>query len=151
MNSVQMLHNGALEQFRTARRRATVERILAWLRRRSADLLCYRQVRDRLRSQASRQLGVQEIPLEAIVGSVERCSDYTRAFMPLKDSDQRRWMRVMEAAMAALDLPPIHAYRVGDIYFVVDGHHRVSVARLRGLTHIAARVVDVQTRTELEP
>jgi hypothetical protein len=108
-------------------------------------------VRDRLRSQASRPLGVREIPLEAIAGSVERCSDYTREFMPLKDSDQRRWMRVMEAVTAALDLPPIRAYRVGEIYFVVDGHHRVSVARLRGLTHIAARVVDVQTRTELEP
>jgi ParB-like chromosome segregation protein Spo0J len=69
--------------------------------------------------------------------------------MPLKDSDQRRWVRVMEAAMAALDLPPIRAYRVGDIYFVADGHHRVSVARLRGQDHIVAAVIDVPVETML--
>ncbi len=145
------LHNNSIIQFQSARRRATIERILAWLRNRSADLLCFEQVRDRLVAQTIKKLGTREIPLEAIVGSVQRCSDYTREFMPLKDSDQRRWTRVMEAAVAALDLPPIHAYRVGEVYFVSDGHHRVSVARQRGLDHIAAMVTEVQTREALEP
>ena len=150
MGPIDELHTKTINQFRSARRRAGIERFMAWLRGHSADLLCYGQVRDRLAPQASRRLGIREIPLEAIVGSVERCADYTRGFMPRKDSDQHRWTRVMDAG-AARDLPPIRAYRVGEIYFVVDGHHRVSVARQRGLTYIAAVVVDVQTETHLEP
>jgi hypothetical protein len=63
--------------------------------------------------------------------------------MPLKDSDQGRWTRIMKAARGAQELPPIRAYRVGEIYYVVDGHHRVSVARQRGLRQIAAYVVEV--------
>ena len=144
------LDNNAIHKFQSARRRATMERILAFLRNRSADLLCFEQVRDRLVARTSKKLGIQEIPLGAIVGSVQRCSDYTRDFMPLKDSDQRRWTRVMAAAAEALDLPPIRAYRLGDVYFVADGHHRVSVARQRGLDHITAIVTEVQTRKVLD-
>jgi uncharacterized ParB-like nuclease family protein len=135
----------AISRFRQARRRATIERFLARLVGRSALVLCYEQVRDHLRPTASRSLGIQEIPLQSVVGSVERCSDYTQGFMPLKDSDQRRWASVMEAATAAVKLPPIKVYRVSTAHFVVDGHHRVSVARQRGATHIQARVVDVST------
>jgi uncharacterized ParB-like nuclease family protein len=138
------VHETVFDQFRRARRRADVERILAWLRKRSADLLCYEQVRDRRLPRGTRELGIQEIPVESIVGSVGRCSDYTREFMPLKDSDRLRWTRVMEAATSALELPPISAYRVGEIYYVADGHHRVSVARERGQDFIAAMVVEIQ-------
>ena len=133
-----------LDQFRHARRRAGIERFLAWLRRRSAALLCYEEMRDGQVPRRVRELGVQEIPLESVVGSVGRCSDYTRGFMPLKDNDRLRWTRVMEAARSALDLPPIRAYRVGETYFVADGHHRVSVARERGQRFITAKVVDIQ-------
>ena len=138
------VHDSAIDHFTSARRRAVVERFLAWLGKRSAALLCFEEVRDRRVPRDSRELGIQEIPLGSVVGSVGRCSDYTRGFMPLKDHDRLRWTRVMEAAMSALDLPPIRAYRVGETYYVADGHHRVSVARERGQAFIAAMVVDIQ-------
>jgi uncharacterized ParB-like nuclease family protein len=140
-----MNEHSAIQNFYRARRRAGFERLLAWLRGRPADLVCFRQVRDRVAPEASRRHGIQEIPLEAIVGSLGRCDDYTREFMPLKDSDRERWAGVMEAVVAARDLPPIRVYRVSDIYFVIDGHHRVSVARQLGWTHIKARVVEIPT------
>jgi hypothetical protein len=93
--------------------------------------------------------GVQPVPLSAIAGSVGRCADYTRSFLPLKDSDEERWLDVKAALDHARRLPPIKLHRLGEIYFVVDGHHRVSVARERGLTHVEARVYDIATEGTL--
>ena len=99
-------YNSVVKDFRHARRRAEVEQILARLTGRSADLLCYEQVRDLLKVKASRYAGRQEIPLESIVGSVERCSEYTRNLLPRKDSDQRRWTGVRKAVAGAKGLHP---------------------------------------------
>jgi hypothetical protein len=85
------------------------------------------------------------IPLKAIVGSVDRCTDYTRSFLPLKDSDQARWTRVAKALVGEKPLPPIRVRKVGQVYFVIDGHHRVSVARQLGLSHLEARVSQAET------
>jgi uncharacterized ParB-like nuclease family protein len=145
-----MNNHSAIQEFHRARRRAGFERLLARLWGRSAALVCFREVRDGLAPEASRRLGIQEIALEAIVGSVGRCGDYTREFLPLKDSDLERWARVMEAAAAVRDLPPIRVYRVGDVYFVFDGHHRVSVARQLERTHIVARVVEIPAMAPVE-
>jgi hypothetical protein len=86
-----------------------------------------------------------QIPLKAIIGSVDRCSDYTRSFLPLKDSDQARWTRVERAFLQSKPLPPIQVRKVGQVYFVLDGHHRVSVARQLGLSHLEARVFQAET------
>jgi hypothetical protein len=142
-------HHSVVKDFRQARRRAKVEQILARLSGGSSDLLCYEQVRDLLKVKKRRHAGRQEIPLEAIVGSVERCSDYTRNLLPRKDSDQRRWTGVREAVSGSKELPPIKVYRIGDACFLVDGHHRASVARQRGWTHIEAEVVEIHTRVAL--
>ena len=139
-----MNEQSATKDFYRARKRANIERLQAWLLRRSAGLLCYWQVRDRLSPKAGRHVGIENIPLDAIAGSVDRCGDYTRSFLPLKDSDRPRWTRVMEAVQAAVALSPIRVYLVGDDYFVIDGHHRVSVARQRGMTHIDAQVTEVK-------
>jgi nucleotide-binding universal stress UspA family protein len=144
-------HNSVVNDFRQARRRAQVEQILARLTGRSSDLLCYEQVRDLLKVKASRHVGRQEIPLESIVGSVERCSDYTRSLLPLRDTDQKRWTGVREAVTDSKELPPIKVYRIGDACFLIDGHHRASVARQRGWTHIEAEVVEIHTRVTLTP
>jgi hypothetical protein len=79
--------------------------------------------------------------VEAIKGSVERCRDYARGFLPLKDSDQSRWMRVQQAFRQSVPLPPIQLRQVGEAYYVIDGHHRVSVARQLGHSHLDARVL----------
>lgn len=99
----------------------------------------------------SHKIGIQEIRLASIVGSVERCGDYTRGFLPLKDSDQQRWAAIQAALAESRPLPPIRVFQIGEVYFVADGNHRVSVARQRGRTHIEAYVVQIQTRLPLSP
>jgi ParB-like chromosome segregation protein Spo0J len=91
-----------------------------------------------------------EVPLEAIVGSFERCADYTRNFLPLKDHDQHRWTRVERAFKQSRPLPPIQVTKVGQGYFVMDGHHRVSVARQLGLSHLEAEVFQADTQPQVE-
>jgi nucleotide-binding universal stress UspA family protein len=142
-------HHSVVQDFYRARRRADMERLLARLTGRSADLLCYAEVRDLLKTKPSEHLGYQEIPLAAIVGSVERCSDYTRSFLPLKDGDQRRWTGIGEAVAGSKVLPPIRVYQVGEVYFVMDGHHRVSVARQRGQVSLDAYVIEIRSPVPL--
>ena len=91
------------------------------------------------------------IPLDAIAGSVGRCSDYTRSFHPLKDSAWQRWTRIQAAFTESRPLPPIEVIQLGETYFVSDGHHRVSVAREQGLISIEASVVLVEARVPLPP
>jgi hypothetical protein len=91
-----------------------------------------------------------DIDLQAVVGSVGRCTDYTRSFLPLKDSDQARWARVEQAFLQSKPLPPIQVRQVGHVYFVIDGHHRVSVARQLGISHLEARVVQAETAESVD-
>jgi nucleotide-binding universal stress UspA family protein len=141
----------ATGDFRRARRRAEVEMILGRLRGRPAHLVCYSDVHDLVTTSTGQYLGVQDIPLHAVVGSLGRCSDYTRGFLPLRDSDESRWARVSQAVTGSKRLPAIQVYGVSQIYLVADGHHRVSIARQRGMTHIRAQVYEVRTRVPLAP
>ena len=90
-------------------------------------------------SPARRFVGTQEIPLAQITGSVGRCTDFDRTFHPLKAYLCDRWANVFQLSQSG-NLPPIRVYRAGAQYFVEDGHHRVSVARTRGMTSIRAEV-----------
>ena len=146
-----MLDVNEYHAFRRARRRAAWEQFRALLTRRSADLLCYGKLRDLLDITGVEDLGRQAIPTQNIIGSVERCQDYSRSFMPRKDSDRGRWVRIKQMLSTGTVLPPINVYRVGEVYFVVDGHHRVSVARQIGKASISARVVAVCTRVPFRP
>ena len=141
----------AISDFQKARRRAGTEQALARLRRRSVDLLSFEEVRGKLKGKAGRSLGLQEIPLDAIVGSVGRYVDFTRSFLPRQDSDRERWTRVQLAMEDLSGLPPIEVYKIGDAYFVRDGNHRVSVARQFEQSHIQAHVTEIQTRVPLSP
>ena len=96
--------------------------------------------------------GVQEIPIDKIVGtaaSPAKASDFDPAFLPATRRLRDRWTRVYTAMVEGDELPPIDVYRVGEGYYVIDGHHRVSVARSIGRDTINARVIDVQTRAPL--
>jgi nucleotide-binding universal stress UspA family protein len=141
----------AAQDFYRARRQAALEEILARLTGKSNDLLCYEDVRQKLKARGTVARTLKDIPLDAIVGSVGRCADFTRSFLPRQDSDQMRWTRV-EVGMTDLSgLPPIEVYQIGQAYFVLDGHHRVSVARQFGATHIQAYVIEIHTRVPLSP
>jgi nucleotide-binding universal stress UspA family protein len=143
----------AVHDFHRARSRAAVEAIMARLTGKSADLLSYEDVRQKLRAKAKGRVAreLKEISLDAIVGSVGRYNDFSRSFLPRQDSDQERWARVHVAATGLVGLPPIGVYQIGEAYFVLDGNHRVSVARQLGATHIQAYVTEVCTRVPLSP
>lgn len=126
-----------------------MQQLMARITGKSADLLAYNEVCDRLKVSDSVDLGVQEIPLDAIVGSVGRYKDFTRSFMPKKDQDEVRWVGVKTAVNDMVGMPPIDVYKVGEAYFVNDGNHRVSVARQLGSKTIAAHVIGVISRVPL--
>ena len=140
----------ARDDFRQARRRGDLEALLARLTGKSAELLCYTDVRQKLQGTETSGRTLKDIPLDAIVGSVGRCGDFTRTFLPQRDSDEERWAKVEMAMLDMTGLPPITVYQIGGAYFVLDGHHRVSVARHFGANAIQANVIDVETSVPLE-
>ncbi len=143
--------SGAVADFRRARRQADLEDIFSRLTGQSAHLLSYEEVRTRLKAQTPVRRELREIPLDAIVGSVGRYNDFTRSFLPRFDSDKDRWARVKVAVTDLGGLPPIEVYQIGEAYFVLDGNHRVSVARQLGAKTIQAYVTTVRTRVPLSP
>jgi nucleotide-binding universal stress UspA family protein len=144
-----MSYTSAVADFREARRRASMEQLLARFRGEPVDLLSYEDVRRKLRARVTPWVELKEIPLDAIVGSVGRYLDFTRSFLPRHDSNQERWARVQLAVTNPEGVPPIEVYEMGDVYFVRDGHHRVSVARQLGSRDIQAYVTHVKIRVPL--
>ena len=144
-----MTYIQALHDFRKARRQASMERIVARLTGRSADLLSYDEVRQRLGARVAGPRELREIPLDAIVGSVSRPDDFTRKFFPKDAVDQARWQRVKHGMGQAIR--PIDVYQIDQAYFVLDGNHRVSVARQRGMTRILAYVTKIESSVPLTP
>ncbi|MBL8063032.1 MAG: ParB N-terminal domain-containing protein [Anaerolineales bacterium] len=151
MNSNFSNFQSAIEDFRNARQRASIQEVIARVTGRSNQLLSYDDVAKKLRLQSRTERGIQNIPLHAIVGSVGRYTDFTRTFLPLQDSDRERWARVKAAMNNSLGLPPIEVYKVGEVYFVLDGNHRVSIARQEGMKTIEAHVVEFKTDVNLTP
>ena len=138
----------ARDDFREARRKAAVEQVLANLKGESIALLNFGEVSQDLKPTTMDELGLQEIPLDAIVGSVGRYQDFTRSFLPKTDDDRERWLGV-QAHVRRHGLDPIKVYKLGDAYFVIDGNHRVSIARQNGGDTILATVIEVKTRVPL--
>lgn len=150
-NSETLVYNTAVEDFKRARKAAAMQQMMARLTGNSADLLAYDDVCHYIKSSDGVKQGVREIPLDAIVGSVGRYQDFTRTFWPKNDSDEERWVRVKTAVNDMVGMPPIDVYKMGDVYFVIDGNHRVSIARQLGSDSITARVTEVQVRVPLSP
>ncbi|MFQ5921531.1 MAG: universal stress protein [Anaerolineales bacterium] len=146
-----MGYSQAVRDFRRARRKAALERVLARLAGKSTDLLSYDDVRKKLKGRETSKLELKEISLDSIVGSVGRYRDFSRGFLPRQDSDSGRWARVKVVVTELGGLPPIEVYQIVEAYFVLDGNHRVSVAREVGATHIEAYVRQVRTKVPLSP
>jgi nucleotide-binding universal stress UspA family protein len=141
----------ALNDFRRLRQQARLEKIAGRLRGKPVELLSFEDVATKLKVMNRATLGLREIPLDAIVGSVGRYHDFSRTFLPLVTRDASRWASVKTAAPDPTLLPPIDVYQIGELYFVLDGNHRVSIARQRGQSHIGAYVTEVKTRVALSP
>jgi nucleotide-binding universal stress UspA family protein len=146
-------YKSALHDFQVARQRAALEEVIAIITGRSNELLSYEDVARRLRLNARSEGGIRTIPVNAIVGSVGRYTEFTRTFLPRKAYDQERWARVKSIFMDMdrIGTQPIEVYKVGDVYFVLDGNHRVSIARQEGVEFIDAHVVDIKTNVPISP
>ncbi len=133
--------------FTRARRRALLGRVRTRLQRGNASiqLLCFDDLR-RIPGAIGRiHRGLRTVPVAQIVGSVGRCSEFARDFMPTRASVVERWKRVDRAYHRGEELPPVSLYKVGGSYFVLDGHHRVSVASYHGVEWIDAEVTQFGT------
>ncbi|MET8760923.1 chromosome partitioning protein ParB [Lentzea sp. NPDC004782] len=139
----------AENDFLRARRRQVMSRLAAWLRREPDDvniMLPFHEVVDALGMVSEKRLGLQSIRLDSIVGSVDRTRDFDRRFRPTSGRVRERWQRLALAARRGENVPPIEVYRIGELHFIIDGHHRVSVAHALGLSVIDAYVTQVITR-----
>lgn len=137
--------------FQQARSRVFWKEIISLLRGQPAELLSFEEIKQRLRLREESYKGLQNVPLERIVGSVGRYRDFTSEFLPKNSQMQQRWSRVYAAANSMEGIPPIELYKVDDVYFVRDGNHRVSVARQMGNKTIEAHVTELPTPIDLEP
>jgi hypothetical protein len=128
--------------FDRARRRAFYGRVAARLRRECSRLLAFDEVKEGPLAHNRRRLGLRDVKVSKIVGSVGRHEAFDRSFMPTKATLAERWKRVDRAFHRGLDLPAVRLYKMGDSYFVEDGNHRVSVARYQGVETIEADVTE---------
>ncbi len=134
--------------FKQARRRAFMSDLMGRITGRNTDLLSFYDIKEQLNLTNERYLGLQEVPLDKIVGSVGRYHDFNREFLPRTDSLGDRWKRV-EASRHRRGMTPVDLYKVGDVYFVLDGNHRVSIGRQEGAETIAAYVTEFDTPVDL--
>ena len=144
LGNTQLDSHAALD-FSAARGRAFVNDVVAFLLGRDNDLLSFSEVQRSLRLCTQRYVGVRPVEMTKIVGSANRHQDFDRFFLPRYAHSAERWMRVHQAHHERVSLPPPLLLKVGDFYFVYDGHHRTSVARAHGAATIVADVIEYDT------
>jgi hypothetical protein len=141
----------ARSDYSRARFKAFLNQIWSVISGQPAQLLSYDQIKEKLRIGGPIYRGVQTVPVDQIVGSLNRYHQFDRAFLPTQDDTSSRWQKIDRAFYEDVHLPPIVLYKVGQVYFVVDGHHRVSVAREQGQLFIEAEVRECATRVNITP
>ena len=142
----------AQSDFSRARRARLLADIGRRLRREPDDvalMLPFEEVVEALGRTGQHDLGLRVVPLDAIVGTVDRGVDFDRGFRPTSTRLRSRWERIASAQRRGESLPPVSLFKIGDLYFVRDGHHRVSVAKSLGREDIDAYVTEVTTRVRL--
>jgi len=139
--------------FTRARRRARLRALVAGIRREHASnrLLSFDDVRREHAANNRLYRGTKLVEVEAIVGSVGRWRDFDRSFLPARASVGHKWKRIDRAFQRGEDLPPVELYEIGDAYFVVDGHHRVSVARYHDVPTVEAAVAEFHPKLPATP
>jgi hypothetical protein len=140
------LEQAAGKSFERARLKAFWHTILTLFTGRDDNLVSWDEASQELHVQGQSPRKLVNVPLDKIVGTVGRYEDFDRAFLPTHDSLFNRWRGIDQAYEAGIALPPIQLYQVGDAYFCLDGHHRVSVARQRGMHYLEAQVIEVKAK-----
>jgi hypothetical protein len=144
-------HQQASQDFNRARNRAVLSRIQHFLNADKDKLLSLNDVREILKPKNEVYLGMKAVPISKIVGSEGRYRDFNKYFLPRREFLRSRWESVDLAKIRDIPLPAIQLYEIGGVYFVRDGNHRVSVARLQGGEDIDAEVTSLSTEIEIKP
>ena len=134
-----------------ARMPAVVHDLLDVMRGGPDELVPFAEVQHALRLSHMVDRGIQDVPLEAIVGSLNRTQDFDRAFLPRNEGLRARLRGMRNVAESDAGFAPVHLYKVGQAYFVVDGHHRIAVARSLGTDTIEAWVLEFATDVDVAP
>jgi len=137
--------------FSRARFKAFLNRAFAALSGQPTTLLSYDEIKQSLHIGGPIYRGVHTVRLDQIVGSLNRYHEFDRAFLPAEDRLAARWKNIDSAFYKDISLPPVVLYKVGQVYFVVDGHHRVSVARQQGQEFIEAEIRECSTKVNITP
>lgn len=141
----------ARADFQRARFKAFMNRVWGTLSGQHSMLLSYDEIKEKLHVGGPIYRGVKTIRVDQVAGSLNRYHEFDRVFLPASDKLAERWQSVNRAFYEDISLPPVVVYKVGEVYFVVDGHHRVSVAREQGQIYIEAEVRECATRVNITP
>ncbi len=139
----------AQDDFERAYRRGFWRKLSSWLTGERNELLPFDAVRDRIPLRGQHYIGLQQVPIEQIVGSLGRYRDFDRAFLPRQVRTRSRWVSIDSAQYEEIILPPVELYKMGEVYFVRDGNHRVSVAREMGQEFVDAYVTEIEVSVPL--
>ncbi len=145
MGSATQVRRSMAQTYWKARLHAALRMAWARLQGRRQHPLTLAEMTSNQQIVARRHLGIQVVPLNQIVGSEGRVNDFDADFRPLKSHNRDRWIGIATARHMGVTLPPVELVRVGTRYFVRDGNHRISVARIAGQTEIDAVVTEWQT------
>lgn len=135
--------------FSRARFKSFINQVVSVLSGQPTKLLSYDEVKEKLHIGGPIYRGVKTIRVDQIAGSLNRYHEFDRTFLPKEDQLANRWQNIDRAFYEDIHLPPVVLYKVGEVFFVVDGHHRVSVAKEQGQEFIDAEVRECATRVNI--
>lgn len=141
-----MNNTEAKSEFESARFSSLLNNLKSFISGKENKLLSFEKISKDLNLYNQRYLGIRTVDLDDIVGSIDRYKDFDRHFLPRKANLEHRWSNIYSAYKRNISLPLVKLYKVGNIYFVLDGNHRVSVAKRMGVKYIDADVTEFTTK-----
>lgn len=151
MDNYEIVNNVSNQEFESARFRSLLTSLKYFLIGRNNELLSFEKIKKGFELYKQKYLGFQTIPIDVIVGSFDRYKDFDRYFLPKKAHLQQRWAKIHNLIARDVLLPPVKLYKIGEIYFVIDGNHRVSVSKKLGVKYIDAEVIEFITDISITP
>ena len=140
----------ATMDFDQAYKKGFFRAILNRLTQKRSGLISFDEIRSKLDIKNQRDIGMQEIYIDKIIGSLSRYQDFDDSFLPRQTFTRNRWENIDRVFLKGEYLPPVEVYKIGEFYFVIDGNHRVSVAREKGQVFIDAHVIELEIPFELK-
>ncbi len=150
-NNASYINYQARDDFNKARSKATISHILHAMTPEKQNLLSLEDIKQLIKPKSETYLGMKTVDISLIIGSEGRYNDFNHTFLPKKEFIRNRWESIDKAHLQSIILPPIKLYEIGGSYFVRDGNHRVSVAKMQGVMSIDAEVIRLDTEITLTP